>query len=176
MMGKIALIYGVISGLVLVASFGFTIPNEGEIDFKRGETVGMVVMVVSLGLILFAIRAYRKALDTSVFSFGQGFRVGILTTLIASIIYVGGWMIFFESVGDNFTTQYKEYYITQIGSNETLTDEEKEIQISEFENGVDEYTKNAGTRMLMTFTEIFPIGFLITIISALLLRKKGAIT
>ena len=175
-MGKIALIYGVISGLILVSSFGFTIPDEGEIDFKRGETVGMVVMVISLALIFFAIRAYRKALGFEIFTFGQGFRVGILTALIAAVIYVGGWMIFFESVGDNFTTQYKEYYISQIGSNEALSEEEKASQISEFEKGVDEYTKSAGTRVLMTFTEIFPIGFLITIISALLLRKKGAVT
>lgn len=175
-MGKIALIYGVISGLILVSSFGFTIPDEGEIDFRKGESIGMVVMVISLALIFFAIRAYRKAVDKPMFTFGQGFRVGILTALTSSVIYVGGWMIFFESVGDNFTTQYKEYYISQINTNETLTDEERVQQIDEFEKGVDEYTGSAGTRMLMTFTEIFPIGFLITIISALLLRKKGAIT
>jgi hypothetical protein len=174
-MVKTALIYGVISGLILVASFGFTIPDEGEIDFRKGETIGMVVMVISLALILFAIRAYRKALDQPVFTFGQGFRIGILTALIASVIYVAGWMVFFESVGDNFTTQYKEYYISQINTDNALTDDEKVQQISDFERGVDEYTNSAGTRILMTFTEIFPIGFLITLISALLLRKKGAV-
>ena len=150
-----------------------TVPLEGKIDFEKGGIIGMTIMVFSLSLIFFAIKIHRKTTGSGIFSFGQAFRVGILTTLIASIVYVVGWMVYFEFVGENFTGHYLDYCVEQINTNNNYTDSEKEIQKIELETGLKAYRTNVLTRIFYTFKEIFPIGFVITIISSLLLKKKG---
>jgi Protein of unknown function (DUF4199) len=173
-MTKIAIIYGLISGFILVINFVITVPAEGKINFDTAGVIGMTVMVVSMSLIFFAIRAYRKTNQTAVFSFSQGFKVGILTAIIMSFVYVAGWMVYYESAGNNFTEQYSTYCIEKINSSSEQPEAEKAILVEEFNNGIETYKNSIYHRIFYTFKEIFPMGFFVTIISALILKKKSA--
>ncbi len=168
---KTAAIFGIIAGIILVFSFYLTVPSEGEIDFTKGETVGFSVMIIALSLTFFAIRSVRNKTNGS-FTFGQGFRAGLTTVLIASAIYIAGWLFFYEKGGENFMQQYRDFSVAQIESNPGLNEEAKTIQITEMDKGFETYRESVFVRILYTFVEIFPIGFLIATISALLLRKK----
>ena len=118
-MKKIALIYGIISGFVMSLSFMLTIPANGKIDFEKGEIIGIAVMIISFSMVLVAIISYRKTFVNVDFSFGNGFRVGLLVTLISCAIYVTSWMIYYEMKGDQFTKQYTEYYINKINNSDS---------------------------------------------------------
>ncbi len=59
----------------------------GYFDLNTGMVVGYTSMVVAFSMIFFAIRNYRDNLNNGSITFGKGFRIGILITVIASLVY-----------------------------------------------------------------------------------------
>jgi len=157
----------------MASSFILNIPVDGKIDFARGETAGMFIIAISMFLIFLSVYSHRKKAGFNGFPFGQGFRAGILTTLLASIVYISCWMIFYEFYGSQFVEQSKEYFVEQIQVDAQFSEEEKESYVEDFRKTMDSYQNNIFMRIFYTFQKIFPLGFLITMLSALFLRKKG---
>jgi hypothetical protein len=91
---------------------------------------------------------------------------------VASAIYVIGWMIFFNisEIAQTFPEQYMEYMKEQWAAKGLSVDEinekSKKIEMN-FEN-----YKNPVIMAGMTLLEILPVGILISLISALILKRK----
>ena len=168
-MKKILLTYGIIAGLIvsvmMVLTFGIDIGLEGS------ELLGYTTMVVAFSTIFIAIRSYRNNyLDGSI-SFGRGFLLGLYITLIASALYVISWMILSETVAKDYMDNYFNEAVEQIRQSSDLTQTEMDAKISEMDKFREMY-KNPVVKIGMTFMEIFPVGLLITLISAAILRRK----
>ena len=50
--------------------------------------IGYTTMVLSFMLVFFGIRSYRENVGEGTIAFGRAFAVGILITLISSVLYV----------------------------------------------------------------------------------------
>ena len=170
-MKKTAITYGLLAGIILVAMFYLTMPPGREIDFERGEIIGYTTMIIALSMIFWAIRSYRNRNLGGSITFGTGFRVGILVTLVASMLYVAGWLFYFNFVDDSFVEQYTEYYIEKLEQSDK-SPQEIETQKTEFLKSMELYQDNIFIMILYTFIEIFPLGLIITIIAALILRRR----
>lgn len=145
-------------------------------NFEMGEIAGYVSMLVALSVIFFGIKNYRENHLGGSITFGQAFKVGLLITLVASLIYMTSWMIYY-SVSDsaqNFPEMYKMHQLEKLEAADT-TKEEIDKKMADLEAMFELY-KNPLARAGITLMEIFPVGLIITLISAFLLRSKPKTT
>ena len=171
-MRRYALIFGSIAGVVLVIMMFLTMPFLGEdIDYDTAEWLGYISMIVALSAIFIGIKSYRDKESAGLISFGKAFKVGLFITLVASVFYVAGWILYINTAGTNFMDSYYQHSVEKI---KTSNDPETEIQakIADMEKWRELY-KNPLIQIGVTFIEIFPVGLLITIISATILKKKN---
>jgi hypothetical protein len=171
-MRRIILINGLIAGVIVSAMLLISHPllEKGVLNFDNGMLVGYASMVIALSMIFFGIKSYRDQYQHGSITFGQGFRVGILIALIASVVYMVTWEVYYNVTDGRFNKQYTEYYIDKMKS-EGATQEE----ISKAQEEMDAWSQmydNMFIRLAMTLMEIFPVGLIITLIAAAVLRKK----
>jgi len=171
-MKKIILVYGSIAGVIVGAMFFITAPlyDNGTINFDNGMWVGYTSMVIALSLILFGVKSYRDNFSAGIITFGTGFKIGILITVVASLIYALSWEISYRTVSKGFTQKMKEYYVQNL-KQEITNEAELKAEIAK-QDELWEMYKNPFIRFGMTLMEIFPVGLIISLISAGLLRKK----
>lgn len=172
-MKKIILIYGLIAGSILAAMMFITMPmyNNGTLNLDNGELVGYTTMVIALSMVFFGIKSYRDNHANGSISFGKGFKVGILITIIACVMYGLAWEVSYSQIGDEFMVKMNEKYFEDMKA-AGATEKELEDAKKEWESFGEMY-KNPAFRFVFTiFVEIFPVGLMITLISAGILRKK----
>jgi len=172
-MKKVILIYGLIAGSIVAAMMFITMPmyQSGALNLDNGEWVGYTTIVVALSMVFFGIKSYRDNHSNGSISFVKGFKVGILITLIACIMYGLAWEVSYSQIGDDFMKKINEKYYAEMVAKAAT---EKELQEAKKQwDSFSEMYKNPLFRFGFTvFVEIFPVGLIITLVSAGILRKK----
>jgi hypothetical protein len=169
-MKKIVLTFGVLSGVVSALMMFLTVSFVDRIGFDRGVIVGYTGIVVSLLFVYFGVRSYRDNQLGGKITFGRAFGVGLLITLISCVFYVVAWEIEYATIFSDFVDKYEAYAMDQArasGATEaTMT--AKAAEIADMKRMMD----SPIMRPLLVFIEPFPVGLLVTLISAAVLRKK----
>jgi hypothetical protein len=145
-----------------------------QIGFDRGIIVGYTVIVLSFLLVFFGIRSYRENVGGGYITFGKAFTVGILIALISSLMYVVSWEIVFQNWQYDFPEKYTNYTIEQARAS-GASPEEVARQTEEMNNMWSLYRSNPLVRAAFTFVEPFPVGLLITLLSAAVLRRRNRV-
>jgi hypothetical protein len=127
-------------------------------------------MIIALSMIFFGIKSYRDNHQNGAITFGKGFKVGLLIALVSSAMYVVGWMAYVEIAAPNFGNEYYAHYIEKVKSS-GKPQVEIDKKVIELEHMRDLY-QNIFVQIGMTFLEIFPVGLLISLVSALILKRK----
>lgn len=168
-MTRIALIFGSIAGLICAGMFFLTAPEDGfnAEHMENGEIIGYTTMIVSLSLIFLATRQYRdKQLGGSI-KFGKALLLGLYISAVAGVIYVAGWELYQYITPGDFVDQYVAFLKQQL-ADQGMTPEQIETQMADQMKMMELYKSNFAFRMGLTFLEIFPVGLLISLISAIL--------
>jgi len=116
------------------------------------------------------VRSYRENAGGGHLTFGRGFAVGILITLISSACYVGTWKIVYFKLMPGFAEKYAAHMVERAkasGANQQKMDETAR-QAQQFKK----MCANPAINVALTFMEVFPIGLVVTLLSAGILRKK----
>lgn len=171
-MQRIVLRYGLASGAVLAVIFAITmsLSTRGSLGLDRGELLGYTSMVLAFLLVFFGIRSYRETVAGGAISFGKAFQVGILITLVTCAIYVISWEILYYNFFPNFLNQYSAHVLAKMRASGAT-----EAALQESARKMAELKKNYANPLFnvgITFLEIFPVGLVITLISAAILRRK----
>jgi Protein of unknown function (DUF4199) len=97
--------------------------------------------------------------------------VGILITLISSAFYVGTWEIMYFKLMPDFAEKYAAHMVEHAKATGASPQKVEETQrkAKEFE----QMYHNPAINVALTFTEVFPIGLVVTLVSAGILRKKA---
>jgi len=169
-MRKTILKYGLISGAIISVLMSATVPFAHQIGFERGMFVGYTTMVLAFMMVFLGIRSYRDNEGNGQISFGRAFAIGISITLIMSFCYVFTWEIIYFNFMPNFMDDYAAHMVEKMKAS-GATAAAIQTQIQEMEKFKEMY-KNPIINCLMTFIEPFPVGLLITLISAAILRRK----
>lgn len=173
-MKTIVLKFGLISGLIISAMTAvmLTLCMNGVIDFGAGEIFGYSVMVLSFLLVFFGVRSYRDEVSGGAITFGKAFGVGLLVTLVACAVYVIAWEIVYYNFIPDFVDRYSAYLIDELRADGATAEAiaAKEAEMKEFA----ELYANPLFNVLMTFMEIFPVGLIVTLVSAAILRRRPA--
>jgi hypothetical protein len=160
------LISGAISSLVMVA----IVPFADKIGFERGPVIGYTSIVLSFLLVFFGIRSYRDNIGNGQITFLKAFAVGISITLISCVCYVVTWEVVYYNFLPDFWDKYGAHLVEKLRAS-GASDAAVQAQLQEVARYKELY-KNPFFNAVLTFIEPFPIGFVITLISALALRRK----
>ena len=169
-MKKTVLVFGLISGAISIAMMLATLPFEEKIGQNQALILGYTTIVLAALLIFFGVRSYRENVAGGHLSFARGFAVGILITLISSACYVGTWEIVYFKLMPDFADKYAAHMVERAkGSGASPQKvEEAERKAKEFKVAYN----NPVINMAYTFMEVFPVGLVVTLASAGILRKK----
>ena len=143
---------------------------NGTLNMDNGELTGYSSMVIALSLVFFGIKSYRDKHLKGIISFGQAFKVGILITVIAAVIYALAWEVCYSRISDEFTKQMTTRYFEKMKKEGASEAELQKARIEWADFG--EMYKNPVIRFGVTMMEMAPVGIIITLLSAGLLRKK----
>jgi hypothetical protein len=173
-MKKNILINGLISGIIvsilMILSINYFSFCAGNVDYGTSMLIGYASMLLAFSLIFIGIRNYRDLYNGGVISFGKAFKIGILIALISSTIYVIAWLITYYNFMPDFLEKFTKHSIEELkasgASQATIDEKTKEME------GYAPIFKNPLLHGLVTYTEILPIGLLVTLISALILKRK----
>lgn len=170
-MKSLVLKYGLIGGIfvsIFMSANMFLVDPLNNMD--NSEIIGFAGMIIALSSIFFGVKKIRDQQYAGKISFGKGFIKGLYIALIASTLYVICWMILSAFFFQDFGTEYYNLQIEAIKES-GLSAEEIEVQIKSMEDFKENY-KNPIFKFFITYVEILPLGILIALISALVLKKK----
>jgi hypothetical protein len=168
-MKKTVLTFGLLSGALSAALMFVNMQFLDRIGFDRGVVVGYTVIVISFLFVYFGIRSYRDNVLGGLITFGRGFQAGILITLVSCVFYVVAWLFVYYNFMPDFGDKYAAYLVADVqakGGSQAEIDE----MIKQGEQAK-AMLKNPLINAAVTFTEPFPVGLLITLISAAVLRN-----
>jgi len=172
-MKRIVIIYGLIAGSIVGGLKLITMPlfKNGTLHFENGELLGYSSMVIALSMIFFGVKTFRDKHSNGVLTFGKGVRIGLLITVIASVMYSLAWEVSMATQGmDDYMNKWTQRQYDELKAGGAT---EAELQAAKEKWAkVIEYYNILPIRMVMTMVEILPVGIIITLISAALLRKK----
>lgn len=170
-MKRIILIYGLLSGLLCSIWMAFAVFISMDDMMNMGMVFGFATMILAFSFIFVAIVKYRNNYNEGVISFGKAFSIGALIALIASTMYVITWMIDYHFFVPDFFEKYTEAYIKKLQAAGKPQAEIDEVLKNMQKEGV-MYKNNAFYRIAFTYLEILPVGILISLIAALILKRK----
>jgi hypothetical protein len=170
-MKKIVIVHGLIAGLIVGTIMFVTIGIYHKTgDFENGMLVGYASMLLAFSMIFVAIRNYREKYSNGIISFGKAFKIGLLITLVASTIYVLVWLFEYYVFYPDFAEKYAAQMIEKLksgGASEAIIAKQTKEMAS-----FSEMYKNPFFNALITYTEILPVGLLVTLIASFILKKK----
>lgn len=165
-MQRIIFSFGIIAGLVAIASAILGLAVSGG---EQPVWLGYLVMLIALSMIFVGIKRYRDLQLGGIIRFGTATLVGVGIAAVAGVIYVAVWEVYLAATDHAFIGQYAEGIVATRRA-EGVTGAELEAVIDSMEKLKAQYA-NPLFRVPMTFLEIFPVGLLIALVSAAILRN-----
>lgn len=174
-MKSIVFKYGLIAGLLVSISLIISMSlAESSIDIDLGEIIGFAGMFVAFSSIFFAMVKYRRNEGDGLISFGKAFKIGLYIALITSTFYVISWMILSETIFADFGDVYYDQQKTELMESD-LSGAEKETQLKSMEEFKEMYNQPI-YKFFITYLEILPIGLLVSLIAAAILKRNTKIS
>lgn len=174
-MQRIVLTFGLISGAVLSAMMAISMAFHDRLGSGNASLIlGYTTMVLAFLMVFFGIRSYRDNVGGGVVNFGKAFQVGVLIMLISSTCYVATWQVIYHKFMPDFMDKYAAGEL-QKAKSKGATEAQLTVKAKEMAD-FNEMYKNPLLNIAFTYLEPLPVGLVMTLVSAgLLKRKKEAI-
>ena len=142
--------YGAIVGFLI---FVIHLALGKDLDFGTLEILGYVSIFVSLSFIYFGIRYYRDKINNGKISLGNALLIGVLISVLVGIGIGIADYIYTQYINPNFFKDYTQMLIEEGRGDEVI-----------------EMTSTMGALFMLVLVTI--IGFIISLISGLILQRK----
>ncbi|MDP9081914.1 MAG: DUF4199 domain-containing protein [Bacteroidota bacterium] len=159
--GFIAVAWAVVSAGVL----------NDSLSLNTRMVLGYASMILAFSLIFVAIKNYRDNGNSGAITFGKALQIGLLITLIASTVYVVVWMIDFSYFVPDYGDKYQAQVLAEMKAAGASAGEIKK-QGAELAATMAKYKTSPAFRAMFTYLEIVPVGIIVSIIAALILKSK----
>ena len=173
-MKKIIIICGLIAGLIvtsmMLASISGCITGSDFEGSVGSMLLGYSSMVVAFSLIFVGVKNYRDKYNSGAVSFGKALKIGLLITLVASTIYVIVWQIDYYFFIPDFYEKYSAHIIREMTAHgATQAEIQKQMTLNQ-SNG--QLYRNPLFNAMFTYLEILPVGIIMSLLAALILKRK----
>src|ERR1700733_8867401 len=163
--------YGLVAGLIVGVPLSvLTIAMNGHAMTRFGMVIGYTLMLIALSTVFVAIKRRRDVDLGGVIRFWPAFGLGLGISFVAGILYVAAWETAVAVTHSDFAGTYANALIDQEKA-KGVTGE----ALAKFGAGMEQVKvqyRNPLYRLPMTFAEIFPVGVLVSLVSAGLLRNS----
>lgn len=166
---RYSFIYGSIIGVVVIALMSFTLFTMGPESAASSELAGYATMIAVLSLVFVGIKKYRDVEHGGVMKFTQGAGVGAGIAAVAALFYTISWEGVLFATDFAFIDTYSQSMIDGIKA-QGLAAADEAAQIAEVREGMEMY-RNPLFRLPITFIEIFPVGLVVALLSAFVLKN-----
>lgn len=168
-MKRVLKIYGpfVIAIVVGIPVLSGLVTGFGPESFDSGEIIGYSSMIVAMALIFFAVKNHRDKINNGVITFGESMKIGVAISTLGGL----AWGIYNFIFVTWIMPDFNEQYIAHIEGLEIGTPAfEAKFDAAMSGSGSFMYTPIGGT--IVMFMTVFLIGFLISVISGLILKSN----
>jgi hypothetical protein len=163
--------FGVIAGLLVgipMIAFMVSLPADGHGLASMVQTY--LVMLVALSMVFVGVKQYRDKALGGVIPFAPALGLGLAISAVAGVFYAIAWEISQVFMSFDFIGVYSKGMVESVrdagGNPEAIAQAEQRAR-----QLVERYS-NPFFRVPMTFLEIFPVGVLVSLVSAALLRNR----
>lgn len=170
-MKRVILRFGLLSGLALAVMLALTVPFEHHISASSGMAVGYTIMVLSFLIVFVGVKHYRDVECGGSISFGRAFGAGVLMMLISCACYVAMWEVLVATVEKNFARDYAAGMVKR-AQHSGLQGAALEARMEEIRKFEVTYA-NPLYRMGMTLLEPLPVGIVMALVTAGVLRRRS---
>lgn len=171
-MKKIIWVNGLIGGsIVAVLMIASTFLSYGQANYEASMALTYLGMLLAFSFVFVGVKSFRDNHNSGKISFGKAFKIGFLIALIASSVYVLVWLVEYYFFIPDFMEKYTAEIMKQY-SEENYTVAEIQAKTAELE-GYKEMYKNPLWVIGMTYMEILPIGIILSLIAALVFKRKA---
>lgn len=172
-MKRTVIIYGLIAGAVVSAFMATTMTIYSKSENLHAGASSMVVgylgMLIAFTFIFVAVKSYRDKQNNGLISFGKALGMGLLISLIASTLYVITWALVYKYVFPDYMDKYCAAAIEEARA--SLSGAALQAKIDEVNKAKEMYATPVGFT-LFTYAEILPVGILVSLVAALVLKRK----
>lgn len=139
------------------------------LDYFVQEVIGYTTMAISLIFVFFGIRHYRDRENEGQITFLKALGIGMLISLFAALGFGLIDYIYTTVIHPDFAIEYETKMLADMKAN--LSAEAFEVEKAELHQKMKDYG-GSGFMAAMMFAMVIVMGFIISLISALLLQKK----
>jgi len=160
--------YGIYATLTIVGlSWGvyFRLKNLGQ---GLQEVSGYLTMLLAMIFVFLGIRHFRDKVNGGYLSFGQGLKIGVLIVLIPAVAFGLFDILYTEVLNPTWKEDYYSKYIEDL--RKSVVAEKLDAAIKKAEREKEMFSNPVFQFLLMGGT-VFIIGFIVSIISSLTLRR-----
>lgn len=172
-MFRTLLLWGTVAGLIVGSIlFATTVAMADDPPAMGwGMAIGYTSMLIALSAIFVGVKRHRDEALGGVIRFWPAFGMGLGISVVAGVFYVLAWEAALAVTGLDYGAKFAEHLIAQRRAEGASAAELARIT-AEMKAFSAQYADPL-YRMPMTFTEIFPVGVLVSLISAALLRRSS---
>lgn len=171
---RIVFKYGLVAGVVVGAALlGVSLAYQGQPPADWGMAAGFASMLVALSAVFVGIKRHRDDAGGGVIRFWPAFGLGLGISLVASVSYVAAWELTLVLIDSDFAAMFAGQMVER-AKEKGLSGEALAAAVQQAREFEAMY-RTPLLRMAMTFVEIFPVGVLVSLVSALVLRNPGVL-
>lgn len=164
------LIFGLAAGVIVAVPMFWLITQSGPGSAASSHFAGYSMMILALSLIFVGVKRHRDRELGGAIRFMPAFGMGLGISAVAGVVYVVGWEITLALTDFRFIEDYANAAIEAARARGAPA---AEVQaVADEMNAFRASYANPLVRLPMTFVEIFPVGLIISLVSAGLLRNS----
>lgn len=133
------------------------------------EIAGYLTMLLSMIFVFIGIRHYRDQVNGGTLSFVQGLKIGLLIIIIPSVCFGLFDILYTEVIHPGWMNEYYTAYAERLKTSTAPDKLEAALQKLKEEK---EMFSNPFVQFLLMSLTVFIVGFIVTIISAITLRRN----
>ncbi|MBO9638267.1 MAG: DUF4199 domain-containing protein [Siphonobacter aquaeclarae] len=170
-MKKHILTFGLLAGVIVSAFMSVSMifaKNNPTLHMEWGEVIGYSSMLLAFSMIFAAILRYRR--ERGGVTFKEGLLIGLGISAIASALYVITWIIIYKNVYPDFPQQYVQLTVEKMQKTGKSAEDIQAMkdQMKMMFSWYDTWYGLVG----ITLMEIFPLGVVVSLVAALILKRK----
>jgi len=145
-------IYGFLTGVVIF-TLHLTLGIK-NLEYSTNEILGYISIFLSLSFIFFGIKHYRDHVNNGVVTIGKAIAIGILISVLVGLGVALADFIYTKFINPSFFSDYEKMLIDQGNEDEIIK-------------------MTSTTAALFMLALVTVIGFIISLLSALILQRKN---
>jgi hypothetical protein len=166
--------YGIYAALTILIVGWTAFFTLGNASLTIQEMAGYLSMLLAMIFVFLGIRHFRDRVNGGSLTFGQGLKIGVLIVLIPAVAFGLFDILYTEVINPGWKDEYYSNYIDNL--KKSVPADKLDAAIKKAENEKEMFSNPVFQFLLMGGT-VFIIGFIVTIISSLALRRnRPAIT